>query len=85
MSVARALRPGMSGSLDVLSGALLRLSHQLFGALGAQHMSLAQKRQLDILAASLRDQTALLAAAETTLRDLDASARARIFSPKQSW
>ena len=78
MSVARALRPGMSGSLDVLSGALLRLSHQLFGALGAQHMSLAQKRQLDILAASLRDQTALLAAAETTLRDLDASARALV-------
>lgn len=78
LNVARVLRPGMSGSLDVLSGALLRLSHQLSGALGAQQTTLAQKRHLDILAASLRDQTALLMAAETTLRDLGASAQALV-------
>lgn len=78
MNIARTLRPGMSGSLDVLSGALLRMSQMVAGAQGAQQMSLAQKRQLDFLAASLRDQTALLMAAETTLRDLDASARALV-------
>ena len=69
-SAARVLRPGMSGSLDVLSGALLRLSQQLSGTLAAQQ----QKRQLDMLTAALRDQTAMLVAAETTLRDLNASA-----------
>lgn len=78
VSVARVLRPGMSGSLDVLSGALLRLSQRLAAAFGGRHLAMGQKRQLDILAAALRDQTAMLVAAETTLRDLSASAHALV-------
>lgn len=78
LSIARLLRPGMYGSLDVLSGALLRLSQQMSGILANQQNTLGQKRQLDILAAALRDQTAMLTAAETTLRDLGASANALV-------
>jgi hypothetical protein len=78
LSIARLLRPGMYGSLDVLSGALLRLSQQMAGILANQQNTLGQKRQLDVLAAALRDQTAMLTAAETTLRDLSASANALV-------
>ncbi|HKV84729.1 MAG TPA: hypothetical protein VJN88_09245 [Ktedonobacterales bacterium] len=78
LSIARLLRPGMYGSLDVLSGALLRLSQQMVGILANQQNTLGQKRQLDILAAALRDQTAMLTAAETTLRDLSGSANALV-------
>jgi hypothetical protein len=66
----RALRPGMYGPLDVLAGALHRLTSQMGATLTLAQRLRTQQQTIEALAAGLRDQSILLGATDTALRDL---------------
>jgi hypothetical protein len=69
-TAVHALRPGMYGPLDVLAGALHRLTSQMSATLTLAQRLRTQQQTVEALAAGLRDQGILLGATDTALRDL---------------
>ena len=74
LAAAQSLRPGMFGPLDVLAGALVRLTSQVGGVSNLRLHVRAQQRALDALSATVRGQAHLLDGAGTTVRELGAEA-----------
>lgn len=73
-AAVQSLRPGMYGPLDVLAGALARLTQQV-GAVSNLRMHVrAQQRTLDALTMTVRGQAHLLDATDTALHELGAEA-----------
>lgn len=69
-AAAQSLRPGMYGPVDVLAGALARLTQQV-GAVSSLRMHVrAQQRTLDALSATMSGQAQLLDTADAALREL---------------
>ncbi len=74
LSATQSLRPGMYGPLDVLAGALVRLTFQAGAASNLRLHVRAQQRALDALTATARRQAYLLERTEVALHELGAEA-----------
>jgi hypothetical protein len=74
LAAARGLHPGMYGPLDILAGALVRLSQQMAAALSARQQLAGRQYALDSLSAATREQAQMLASLDASLRELGLSA-----------
>ncbi len=66
LAAARGLHPGMYGPLDILAGALVRLSQQMAAALSARQQLAGRQYALDSLSAATREQAQMLASLDAS-------------------
>ncbi|MGH2517763.1 MAG: hypothetical protein ACRDHP_19115, partial [Ktedonobacterales bacterium] len=74
LGAIRALQPGLFGPLEAVRGALGRLSLRLARSAGTQSSAREQARSLETVMAANREQAQLLAATDSALRTLGATA-----------